>query len=417
MNGYDLEYIEKLRIHELRDFARKLGVSSPTTMKKEELVGKITAIIQGDSGAIDKSSKFLKNENNFDFYQLLISDKSNILDSLLKKANNDKSSTQSDLNHNQSTPIIMKKKRTYDSDTYTTDEVVGFSFGLRQGESKYNTGDGVRVSGYVDIHPSGYGILRYDGFVPHSKDSVLTSTLLRKYNLKKGHYISGKAKEVMLDKPKIVYEINQVEDGAKVRNTKEFDELPYNGLGDGYYLEKFEFDCKRGERQYVNTLSLKDAVDLSLELVEENGVNVKLINIKARPEECYKSNQKLEIINVPFNKSEVEVVSTVQLVLERIKREMELGSANVLMIYNFSELIRIYNVACCDGVVDFEKFNSKAINKIHNILYLAKYIEKSLGCSVICIDRNGAPSDVSKIMELEFLPLFNKIHDSINRVK
>ena len=39
--NYNLEYIEKLRIHELRDYARKLGVSSPTTMKKEELVEKI----------------------------------------------------------------------------------------------------------------------------------------------------------------------------------------------------------------------------------------------------------------------------------------------------------------------------------------------------------------------------------------
>ena len=41
MNQYSLEYIERLRIHELRDFARRIGVSSPTTMKKEELIDKI----------------------------------------------------------------------------------------------------------------------------------------------------------------------------------------------------------------------------------------------------------------------------------------------------------------------------------------------------------------------------------------
>ena len=41
MKGNSLEYIQKLRIHELRDFARQIGVSSPTTMKKEALIEKI----------------------------------------------------------------------------------------------------------------------------------------------------------------------------------------------------------------------------------------------------------------------------------------------------------------------------------------------------------------------------------------
>ena len=44
MNGYNLEYIQKLRIHELRDFARQMGIPSPTTMKKETLI-EISALI------------------------------------------------------------------------------------------------------------------------------------------------------------------------------------------------------------------------------------------------------------------------------------------------------------------------------------------------------------------------------------
>ena len=44
MSEYNLEYIQKLRIHELRDFARQVGIASPTTMKKEDLISKEDAI-------------------------------------------------------------------------------------------------------------------------------------------------------------------------------------------------------------------------------------------------------------------------------------------------------------------------------------------------------------------------------------
>jgi len=52
MNEYSVECIDKLRIHELRDFARNVGVVSPTTMKKEELVAKIIE-------AVDKNNKLV----------------------------------------------------------------------------------------------------------------------------------------------------------------------------------------------------------------------------------------------------------------------------------------------------------------------------------------------------------------------
>ena len=56
MEQYNIEYIEKLRIHELRDFARSVGVNSPTTMKKEQLIEEITEKL---SGLISKQGRVL----------------------------------------------------------------------------------------------------------------------------------------------------------------------------------------------------------------------------------------------------------------------------------------------------------------------------------------------------------------------
>ena len=149
------------------------------------------------------------------------------------------------------------------------------------------------------------------------------------------------------------------------------------------------------------------AVELANDIARENSSYVKLINVKALPEENYESNEKVKIINAPFNLEFSDLINTVDLVIDIIKREVEQGKSNVLILHNFSEMIREFNIAC-EGCLNFSKFNSKAINKITNLLYLAKYIDKSKNCTIICIDKNSVASDMRMVMDIEFLPLFNK---------
>lgn len=420
MNGYDLEYIDKLRIHELRDFAKKLGVNSPTTMKKEELIGRITSIMESDFNDQDTSNKYIKNCKELDFFDLLVCKSTHVLDSLLNINKNNIDKPKAVKSEQQETPktnaIVMKQKKVYSKDTpYSMDNMVGLSFSVKQNEIQYGSHiDYVIVQGYVDIHPNGYGILRHDGFLPSEDDSYMTTNFIKEHNLKKGVYISGKAKFIINGKPKVVYELDSIENGNDRYNAR-FEDMAYNGLGEEFYLDKFELSMKRGERQYIKSMTLKDAVDLGYDLVDENGCNVKLINIKAKPEERYKSHQKMQIIDIPFNKPSIEVVNAVQLIMERVKREIETGMSNVIIIYNFSDYIRMVNSVVCDGVIDLYKFSNTMVNKIHNLMYLAKHIDRKLNSSVICIDKNGSPSDISSIMELEFAPLFNAIHDNVLR--
>lgn len=394
--NYNLEYIEKLRIHELRDYARKLGVSSPTTMKKEELLSNILEIV---------SSKGLQNTNNnekegLDFFALLTAENSSILSDLL------------DGNKKSKSAMLIKKGTNADNGILDTNNMEPFTYSLGQNSAEYGSDDVVSLCGYVDIHTNGYGILRCEGFVPNDIDAFFTSALVKKYNLKKGMFIAGNAKYVIEGKPRVLYEITEIQDKAAHKNSENFDDFVINGLGEELYLDKHNLKIKLGERQYISSASLDELVTLGYDIVEENSSYVKLINIKSKPEDNYKSDGKLEIINVPFSKTEIEVINTVDLVLERVKREYELGKSNVVIIYNFCELIRLINSAY-EGCYDFTKFNAKTINKIYNILYTARHFQKENSCTIVCVDKNGVTRDMQSIMELEFLPLFNKINDTV----
>ena len=424
MNNYNIEHIEKLRIHELRDFARKLGVSSPTTMKKEELIGKISNIINS-SNLNDGDNTVQIKSKELDFFALLTAKNDNIIENLLlnsrKKFKRLSDITGSDVPVDiaNAEAMIKNNQKLYGTDApYSMYDDIKFSFSIAQNECDYYDDDSIQVIGYLDIHPSGYGILRNNGFIPSSKDAYLTANLIKKHNLKVGNHISGQAKNIMASKPKVVYEINSIENNYRPADCKDkcYDEMEFKGFGDEFYIDDFELSMRPGERHYVANMSLDDAYALGCHIAIENAPRVKLLNIKALPEENYESNEKVSVINIPFNKTDVEVLNTVELVLERMKREFELNTSNLLIVYRFSELIRILNSAC-EGNLTFDKFNAKALNKIYNILYIAKHFDIKSHCTVLCVDKNGATRDVKDLMELELFPLFNKIHDKINRIR
>lgn len=413
MRGYDLEYIEKMRIHELRDYARQIGIASPTTMKKEVLIEKIHEIL-------DNKETGIKVENNspesLDFFSLLTSPNSNIINDLIFKSNKSKEdNVKTNDNLDLSNTLVMKKNTVVNPNTpyaYSANDFVSFNFNLRQNPASY--GDEVdELDGYLDINPNGFGIVRYSGFVPDSRDAYLTLALIKKFNLKKGDFVRGKVKYFLENRPKIMFDIISVNDNTNDHKNMSFDDYSYKRCGSNFYLDKFNLKIARGERLYLNNLGIQDAVKLGFDLVDENGVNVKLINLKALPEECFESHQKMQVINCPFNKTENDVVSTIELVLERVKREFEVNKSNVIIIYNFSEMIRLFNVAI-EGFYSYEKFNAKAINQLTNIMYTAKYFDEKKNVTIICIDRSEIPEDIKTLVKAEFLPLFNKIIDCSN---
>lgn len=406
MNGFNLEYIQKLRIHELRDFARQVGVTSPTTMKKEELIEKITDLIGKDNVLQDTKEK-----EPLDFFSLLTSPDSDLINDLIAKSVVKSEGNYTD--HNYLDDILVVKKNNVINPnapySYPTNNFIRFNPKLSQGKATIS-GDISQVEGFLDIHPNGYGIIRNNGFIPNSKDAYVTLALVNKFNLKKGNWVRGKAKYILENKPKIMFDIISIEQGDEIENSN-FEDFPYLKSTEEFYLDKFEnLNILKGERLYFNNMSMEDAVKLGYDIVDENSASVKLINLKALPEENFVSHQKMQVINLPFNKTEQEALEAVELVIERAKREFEYSKSNVIMIYNFSELIRMYNVAV-EGFYTFDKFNAKAMNKLNNIMCCAKFTNEKKNITIICIDKKEIGDDVKNLYNSELSPLFNKKYD------
>ena len=170
MNNYDLEYIDKLRIHELRDYARKLGVSSPTTLKKKSLIDKITTIIASNEKHELVGEPHNTANKDFDFFDLLICENTTLLDNLISQSQN---------KNKAKSPVLIKKssakENLNDNNTYQP-----FVFTISQNKAEFGQDDYYVVSGYVDIHPNGYGILRCNGFVPSEDDAYFTLKCIQK---------------------------------------------------------------------------------------------------------------------------------------------------------------------------------------------------------------------------------------------
>ncbi|MBE5738582.1 MAG: hypothetical protein E7354_02525 [Clostridiales bacterium] len=406
MNEFNIEQVEKLRIHELRDYARTVGVPSPTTMKKQELISKISEIFENKESSITSH----RGEEELDFFSLLTSDKSSIFNKLLDRASKpDKKTDKPTFVDNNTKPtekVTIKAVPTSADEPYKIPNRSTYSWSVSQNEATYSS-QNETMSGYLDIHPDGYGIVRKNGYVPDDEDVYITESLIKKQSLKKGMYIKGKIKTIVVGKPKIMYEIDY-NDIVAYKAKWDYEQLPYSPIGDTLYLDKNKFEVKQGERLYCKGLDIKDCVGIAEELADENSCYTKVINFRARPEDDFQSNQKMEIINCPFNKTEIAGLNTIELVVERVKREAEIGRPTVLFLYGFSEMIRSFNVAI-EGFYDFSKMNAKAINKVKNILYTAKNTLSNLYITIVCVDKNGIPSDMENMMNLEILPLFNTI--------
>ncbi|MBE5757712.1 MAG: hypothetical protein E7345_02130 [Clostridiales bacterium] len=415
MSEFSLECIENMRIHELRDYARRIGVSSPTTMRKDELIERISKIVE--LSTIDSSNDMLiGREDKLDFFALLSSSNESVFKALLDKsttAQTIETSKNKEVKMSKSSNTIVMKKENHANDSYENinRNLVTFSFNVNQNLPEYGDNQDDIVKGYAYVLPDKYAIVLRDGFLPSSRDVYLTETTVNKYHIKSGDIVTGKARIVMNDKPKVMYEIMSI-DGSNDKRKSNFDNFSYNPVGESLYLDKFNLDIKKGERVYIENMTLDDAVKLGYDIVEENSASVKFLNIKARPEENYQSNQKFEIINCQFNKEEKDVVLSLELVMERIKRQFENRKSNVLIVYNFSELIRIVN-AHFQGVYDFNKFSAQAVNKIHNVLSMAKCFDNNLYTTVVCINKSGVTTDMHNLIETELKPIFNRVLENV----
>jgi len=221
------------------------------------------------------------------------------------------------------------------------------------------------VTGMLELSPDGQGLLRPD-FNPTNKDIYISSSQIRRFNLRPGDLVTGPARQPK-DNERYwgllkVEKVNGVvfEDGLK---RPEFDKLVPIFPNEKLKLEtdKLKLSTRvidlvapvgKGQRGLIvsppkagKTTILKDIA----EGVAANNPDVILMAVLVgeRPEEVtdIRKHVKGEVAASNFDESAERQTRVAELALERAKRLVEQGKDVVILLDSITRLARAYNLA------------------------------------------------------------------------
>lgn len=365
--------LDKLRIHELRDLARKMGVQSPTTLKKEQIIDNIMEILSGKKEPYVNISKQGRPARN--------QDKSISFQDVFEENN-------SNVNYNVNQDFSVR---------YT----------LSQPSAKYEfiNEEKEDVCGYLEIKKN-FGIVRLNNYQHNDTDVIIPIQTVKDKNLKNGTFVKGKAP------------VNRQEhtfiSNLELPNKSLFDFDKQNAL---YLMEDINQsklnNLKFGGRYYFeknNTEDLYKTINnLVNEIADNNNCLVRAVYIDAINELITNGNKNVENLVLPFNISVEDCLNAVNLFIEKCKREVEQNKNVVLIVCGFANLIKYFNILNNNNAV-INDIDYNSILNTKNILYAAKCINKNASLTLINCNLSLMPSALNECLNYEIKPLFTQVY-------
>ena len=367
--------LEMLRIHELRDLARKMGVKSPTTLKREELIAEINKIMQGESKPYIKANRqgrpARNQSSNFNVNDLFVPKFEDFLDE--------------------------------ESRPYTRNSFDDYTWEVAMPQVVYTNETNTSVEaceGYVDIR-KGFGMLRNKDFLPRISDKYLSPIIIKKYNLKSGDLVEGSSKFVSDDKPEVLVDVKS----AVIHRNFDFDsEESVQGrvINNVPYMQTLQLG---GKYQIVaqNRFEKTDIISEVLSfLSEDKNLSVNYLVLNAGNLGFYRNVTSTAF---PFSVRDDESVVATELYFEHCKREVEKGKHVVVLIDCLSQLVKNYNSVITNDVMH-NSIHPQTLHKIKELLGIAKCV-KDGSVTIINVDAFVVPESIKSLFEYEINPLFN----------
>ena len=318
----DKNTLSNMGIFELREFARSVGVDSPTVYKKDVLIDKIAAILEGDVAPKPRS----------------------------RRGRPPKPLITADLTY-INTPVVPIDKP---AATVLSDSA----------SSEYE--DFEEREGILEIHNDGYGFIRVDNYEPSDKDAYISNQLIKKYRLRKGDMIKGQVRKIREDKQIAVFNILSI-NGVRPEDTLK--RVNFDDLVPIYPNERFKLELPnsrydiairsidliapigKGQRAMIvsppkagkTTLLKKIATSIAANHPE---AHLMVLLIDERPEEVtdMQRSTKGEVIYSTFDESPEHHTRAAELVLARAKRLVEMNKDVVILLDSLTRLARAYNL-------------------------------------------------------------------------
>ena len=376
LNTITRDYLDNMGIHEIRTFAREIGVPHPTSLKKQEMIDCIMDIKDGKlepqkakkagrppkvapdvsvvvapaaeapakEGEESKEGEKPLSKDGFRTY-IPMAQRGSVFATRKRYAG--------DWREEKGADVVFEKKQ-------PSGEV------FAEGEDKKNLlGCEVR-SGILEILPDGYGFLRANNFRNSSKDSYVPTQRIKRSGLRPGDYVTAYCRATSEGKPPAVEAIIEV-NHKKVEyafNRPRFDDLTPIFPNERLRLEipdkrnelaarAIDLIAPIGKGQRAMVVSPPKAGKTTLlkmiaNSISQNSPEVKLmvLLIDERPEEVTDMQRSIkgEVIYSTFDEESDNHIKVAELVLNRAKRLVEEGADVVILLDSLTRMARANNV-------------------------------------------------------------------------
>ena len=230
-------------------------------------------------------------------------------------------------------------------------------------------GEPVEVEGFLDLRDEGYGFLRVNGYLPTPDDVYVSVKQTRQFALRKGDRIKGASRPATRnEKNPALMRIDTVNgrQPEEARNRPVFEELTPlfpderlrleiddDGANTTARIVDLLTPIGKGQRGLIVSPPKAGKTTIVKQIVRSIEVNhpeVELIVllVDERPEEVTDMQRWVtngEVASSTFDRPPDEHTQVAELVLERAKRQAELGADVVLVLDGITRLARAYNLS------------------------------------------------------------------------
>ncbi len=324
MNNPDLD---KLKLAELKEIAKKVGVKNLSKYKKNELIEAIKEI---------KSKEVT---------ETTVKEKST------KKTSNQKP-TESSNRNNENNKSKSEEKKLRGLPNHLTDEIP--------------PGEDVNIAqGILEVHTDGYGFLRRENFLSSDNDIYISPSQIRRFNMRTGDEIKGitrppksgeKFKALLYVKsinglnPELSRGRPNFENLTPIYPTERIN-LEINSKGLSTRLIDLIAPIGKGQRGIIvappkagKTVLLKTVANSVAKNYPDTEIIVLLID--ERPEEVTDMQRSIdaEVAYSTFDELPSHHIKVAEMVLNRAQRLVEHGKDVVVLLDSITRLARAYNL-------------------------------------------------------------------------
>lgn len=328
-----MEDLNKMKLVELRELAKKHGKKSVTIMRKSELI----EFLKGKNIGVDSEEQTEKRTEG--------------------KEDNGSESRPAESEQNLAEEDKAKEQETT-SPAKNSEESAGEKLVVRERIQE-------TVEGVLEIHPDGYGFLRGTNYLSTENDVYISPIQIRRFRMRTGDKILGITREPRPgEKFRAILYVNTI-NGFRpdiAMRRKSFDSLVPIYPDKRFYLEEAEDISSRlidlisplgkGQRGLIvappkagKTTLLKTIANSILH--NNSGIELIVLLVDERPEEVTdirESVREADVISSTFDELPSHHIKVTEMVLSRAKGLVEHGKDVVILMDSITRLARAYNL-------------------------------------------------------------------------